>query len=175
MTDAQTQFINLYSFKKKNYAEIEKLMDIDRKQLHNILDEEVGAAIKHIQSIYSKFTNERRNSFSEFKEFYDWYEEQGQKCGYCGVTQENLYKLFDKEKRVLPYLDKNKTYEKAPKRSSGTLEIERLDSSSNYQAHNMILACPLCNNAKSNLIDAENWKNIFAPAMKIYYDKLLRK
>lgn len=62
----------------------------------------------------------------------------------------------------------------AVKRSSGTLEIERRDSSSNsYSRDNIILACPLCNNAKSNLIDEKNWRELFVEPMRKYYKILL--
>ena len=174
MTDKQLKFIELYSFQKKNYPEIEKSMKLSRKELLGLRDEDVNNLIKYIQNIYKKFTNKRKEIFNEdFKKFYNWYEDQGQKCGYCGISQENLYILFNKEQRILPYLDNTRTYKKAPKRSSGTLEIERLDSSDNYNEKNIILACPLCNNAKSNLVNEINWREVFVPAMQEYYKKLL--
>jgi len=78
----------------------------------------------------------------------------------------DLYIIFQEE-RLLPLND-------AFKRSSGTLEIERRDSANNsYEKNNIILACPLCNNAKSNLIDEDSWNIIFVPAMQAYYEKLL--
>lgn len=174
MTDKQLKFIELYSFQKKNYPDIEKIMELNRKQLLELRDEDVNKLIEHMQNIYTKFTDKRRTVFeNDFKKFYNWYENQSQKCGYCGISQEELYKLFNKDKRVLPYLENTRVYVKAPKRSSGTLEIERLDSSDNYNDENIILACPLCNNAKSNLIDEESWRELFVPAMQAYYQKLL--
>lgn len=176
MTDEQREFIELYSFEKKNYSEIEKLMNIDRGQLSK-LRKDVNEKIEYIQNIYTKFTGKRKTAFKDnFKFFYNWYEKQGQKCGYCGISQGDLYKLFNKhpDKRVLPYLESTRIYIKAPKRSSGTLEIERLDSADNYNDENIILACPLCNNAKSNLIDEASWREFFVPAMKMYYKKLLQ-
>ena len=174
MTEKQLKFIELYSFQKKNYPEIEKLMGLKRKQLLELRNKDVNKLVEHIQNIYTKFTYKRKDVFkNDFKKFYNWYEKQGQKCGYCGVSQEELYKLFDKDKRVLPYLENTRVYIKAPKRSSGTLEIERLDSSDNYNDENIILACPLCNNAKSNLIDEVSWRKLFVPAMQAYYKRLL--
>jgi predicted DNA-binding protein YlxM (UPF0122 family) len=175
MTEKQLRFIELYSFQKKNYPEIEKIMDISREDVSNIRrDEDVERQIQSIQNIYTKFTGQRKEAFKhDFRKFYDWYEGQDQKCGYCDVTQEQLYTLFDKNRRILPYLESGREYKKAPKRSSGTLEIERLDSSDSYNNENIILACPLCNNAKSNLIDEESWRELFVPAMKQYYKKLL--
>ena len=176
MTKKQTEFIELYSFQKKNYPEIQKFMNISRKQLLELRNKDVNELVKHIQNVYTKFTDKRKDVFNhDFKKFYNWYEKQDQKCGYCEVTQEELYRLFNKDKRILPYLESTREYKKAPKRSSGTLEIERLDSSDNYNNENIILACPLCNNAKSNLIDEESWRKLFVPAMKEYYRRLLEQ
>lgn len=174
MTEEQYRFIELYCFQKLNYPEIEKLMSISRKQLLDLRNKDVNELVKYIQNIYSKFTDKRKDVFNhDFQKFYNWYEKQGQKCGYCEITQEELYQLFDKNERTLPYLENTRKYIKAPKRSSGTLEIERLDSSDSYNGENIILACPLCNNAKSNLIDEVSWRELFVPAMKEYYKKLL--
>jgi len=166
MTNEQERFIELYSFEQKIYAEIEQEMDIDRKRVQELYKEIENDRV-YIQKIRQKFTSARKKEFHDFKEFYNWYKEQKQECEYCGITQEELSRLFDKEKRVLPLNDKEK-------RASGTLEIERKDSINNkYSTENIILACPLCNNAKSNLIDEENWREIFVPSMKKYYAKLL--
>ncbi|RLA75490.1 MAG: hypothetical protein DRG11_00750 [Epsilonproteobacteria bacterium] len=176
MTDEQKRFIELYSFEKKTYPEIEKSMNINRKQLSALRDKEVNNQVANIQKIHAKFTKKRQKEFDyDFKRFYNWYVGQKQECGYCGITQQELYRLFDKDpnKRILPYLEKDRIYTKAPKRSFGTLEIERLDSSSNYTEKNLILACPLCNNAKSNLIDEKSWKELFVPVMQTYYKSLL--
>jgi predicted DNA-binding protein YlxM (UPF0122 family) len=175
MTEKQLRFIELYSFQKKNYPEIEKIMDISREDVSNLRrDEDVKPQIQSIQNIYNKFTGQRKESFKhDFRKFYDWYQDQDQKCGYCDVTQTQLYQLFDEKRRILPYLDSKRKNVKANKRSSGTLEIERVDSSDSYNSENIILACPLCNNAKSNLIDEESWREFFVPAMKQYYKKLL--
>jgi len=174
MTEKQQEkFIELYSFEQKTYPEIEKNMRIKRKDTQKLF-KETEEERKKISNIRKKYYT-RKEYFLEFKEFYTWYENQKQKCGYCGISQENLYVLFNKENRILPYLDKTIKYTKSPKRSSGTLEIERVDSSKKYEKDNMILACPLCNNAKSNLIDEESWRDFFVPVMKEYYEKLLIK
>jgi len=128
---------------------------------------------EEIKNIKSKYTGKRVLGFKSIKAFYDWYSNQPQSCGYCGISQGELNKLFTQEKasKILPLNDKKK-------RSSGTLEIERRDSSEqhdDYNKKNCILACPLCNNAKSNLIDEENWMYLFVEPMREYYRKLLGK
>jgi hypothetical protein len=178
MTEEQKRFIEMYSFERKNYYEIEKEMNWTRAYIKKLRTPNVDELIADIQKIRTKFTKSRKKAFKEsnkdFRDFYDWYKDQKQKCAYCGISQENLYILFaEGDARILPYLVPNKIYKNAPKRSSGTLEIERLDCASAYIPENMILACPLCNNAKSNLIDEESWCELFVPAMQEYYKKLL--
>lgn len=141
------------------------------KEQFNISEEEYNNYVEKfsdIKTIKAKFTKEREKGFETVIEFYNWYKKQPQTCDYCNISQDELNELFTKDKnKKLPLND-------AIKRSSGTLEIERKDSNSNeYNKENSILACPLCNNAKSNLIDEENWRELFVPAMQKYYKKLL--
>jgi hypothetical protein len=126
----------------------------------------------NINKVRKKFSKEREAGFNSFENFYKWYIEKEQKCAYCEISQDSLYILFNKENRILPLVNNNKV---RIKRGSGTLEIERLDSSKKYSKDNCILACPLCNNAKSNLIDEKSWRDLFVPQMKKYYRKLLNK
>lgn len=117
-----------------------------------------------IPFIKNKFNENRKKAFnSDVIRFYDWFKEQNNCCGYCGITQDELYTIFEDK---LPLNDKIK-------RSSGTLEIERLNSNDDYSEKNIILACPLCNNAKSNLIDENSWRDFFVDSMRKYYKKLL--
>jgi len=125
---------------------------------------------KDIQIIKAKYTEERAKGFKSIVKFYDWYKKQPQVCAYCYISQKELYELFAKgNKKILPLNN-------AKKRSTGTLEIERKDSIKNkYNEDNSILACPLCNNAKSNLIDEYSWVDIFVKPMRKYYKKLLNR
>lgn len=144
---------------------------------------EVIKKLEYIKKIRTKFTGSRKDAFiGNFKKFYDWYKDQKQECGYCGITQADLKIIFvDSEDRILPFIPPTKISQREQegpkqgtfKRSSGTLEIERLDSAGGYDDDNMILACPLCNNAKSNLIDETCWCELFVPAMQKYYKRLL--
>ena len=55
-------------------------------------------------------------------------------------------------------------------------EIERLDSVTNlYEPANCMLACYYCNNDKSNVYEAEDYKKHLAPAKKHYIDYLIQK
>ena len=131
--------------------EIESTIIKTFKKQFSISEDEYDGYVEKfsdIQKIKSKYTEEREEGFKSIVKFYDWYKEQPQVCGYCYISQKELYELFTKdENKKLPLND-------AIKRSYGTLEIERKDSTTNtYDDTNSILACPLCNNAKSNLIN----------------------
>jgi len=112
------------------------------------------------------FNKDREDFFANFDECIKWFQKQNCKCGYCGINQKELLSIVCKR-------DRNLTLNRKSKRSKGTLEIEKKDSKESYTYDNCILACPLCNNAKSNLIDENDWRNIFAKPMREYYKKIL--
>ncbi len=166
MSLEEKTFLELYSFQQKKYSEIEQEMNITRKEVQILYDHLSAAGIiQQIQSVRNKFTGKRKDNFSGFEEFYEWFTSQEKKCYYCGISQSELDDIF-KEEMILPLND-------AQKRSSGTLEIERKDCTGEYKKTNIILACPLCNNAKSNLINEANWRKIFVKPMRQYYEVLL--
>lgn len=174
LRDEQIVFLEGYSFDRYNYKKIEQeLQKIDISKKYSDVQrlykecERYRVEIQEIRKRYN--ASQKRKDDNSFEMFFDWFKEElkENKCGYCGITQEELNKLFNENNRVLPLNE-------AFKRSSGTLEIERKDSKDNsYKVKNLIFACPLCNNAKSNLIDHKSWEEIFAKPMKAYYEKLL--
>lgn len=116
---------------------------------------------------YDKYYNEKRkNLFIDPDKCIDWFRAQNSKCGYCEISQDDLHKIVRKR-------NGNFTLNGKTKRSKGTLEIERKDSSLDYSYSNCILSCPLCNNAKSNLIDELSWREYFVKSVKEYYKSLL--
>ena len=123
------------------------------------------------QELNNAYNNEdRKNIFTDPDKIIKWFESEGNKCGYCGISQDELHEVVKKR-------NGNLTLNAKKKRSKGTLEIERLNPSldQGYQFGNIILACPLCNNAKSNLIDEASWRELFVPSMRKYYEKLLKQ
>ena len=109
---------------------------------------------------FSSFDKERKDDFGGFRAFYEWYSAQEPKCYYCGTTQDELNKLFGKE------LIESKKF-------SESLHIERKDSSKGYSENNCVLACALCNNAKSDMISDENFRVYFGKQMREFITDLL--
>lgn len=111
-----------------------------------------------IKALRDRFNNKKSQAkeqfqFKDFDEFALWYEAQGEKCHYCGTTQAQLTALFQS----------GKIESKKPS-FTATLHIERLDSKKGYTKENCRLACALCNNAKSDMINEANFRH-FLPSL----------
>ena len=147
-------------FGKNDEKRFDKLAEIANNK-------EVVDIVKKIDSIFSnQFSgnNDRKKGFqNNFKDFYqhlfgkfgNGFEPHKAKCHYCGTTQEELDKIFDEKNGFI-----------LSNKFGKTMQIERLDSKKvgnekNYTPKNTVLACPLCNNSKSDMISAENFKQYF--------------
>lgn len=117
-------------------------------------------AYQSLKMIRQKYTKKRKDGFKSFANFYEWYKAQNQQCHYCGTTQEELERLFDDELV-------------SSSKFSATLHIEQRTPKQGYNETNCVLACVLCNNAKSDMINDENFKRYFADSMKKFIKDLL--
>ena len=114
-----------------------------------------------------------------FKDFYkNWYKGREKKCHYCGTAEEMLKELFPKkDEDNQQNTDKTqsvKTHKIGSKKPSftGTLHIDRLNPNLGYKPNNCVFACALCNNAKSDMINAENFKKYFGEKMSEFLTAL---
>lgn len=173
------RFLDLYSFERLNeFKKIAKyenssVDDVKKKfkTINGYLSYKLGNNIsidivkelfertkeerEYINRVYRKCTQEREKGFGGFRAFFDWYDAQEQKCDYCETSQKDLTGIF--ERGVI-----------SSKKFSPTLQIERKNSSAEYSKDNCILACSLCNNAKSDLINEEDFRKYFSRPMKEY-------
>jgi len=113
--------------------------------------------IDEIERIKTRCTEEREKGFGSFKNFYEWYLKQPQECHYCKTSQNDLTLLFN-----------NYFKPKKDPWKNGTLQIEKLKPDEGYNPDNCVLACVLCNNAKSDLISDDDFKSKFAEPMREY-------
>jgi hypothetical protein len=133
------------------------------------------AEFMHLQEIFkepyrlcrNRAPKERVKEFGGFEKFCLWYMTQEKKCEYCGISEKQLVDLRDIKRGG------NLTLNNAEKRKYGYLEIEKRDPKKGYSKDNVVLACPFCNNAKSNLISEKDWIKYFAPVMKEYIEDQL--
>ncbi len=113
-----------------------------------------------IRTRFTSSDSERKDGFGSFKAFYEWFLAQKDKCHYCGTSQDELKRLFDKGAI-------------SSKKFSATLHIERKNANKGYNAQNCVLACALCNNAKSDMISEPNFQKYFANSVKEFVNDLL--
>ena len=151
---------------RKTYKSLDDFYRTELKiEQNDLLDLENKFEI--FDNLYSRYFNgQRKELFERDKDFLEWYDKQNGSCYYCGVTQSELYSLVE-------FRGGNLTLNKKTKRSKGTLEIEKLDPCKGYTYDNSVLSCPFCNNAKSNLISANDWNKFFVPAMKKFFKSTL--
>lgn len=129
---------------------------------------DIKKIIEKINDIFSnQFSSnaERKKGFKSFKAFYkclfgDGFAIDKAKCYYCEITQEEITEIFNKK-----FIES--------KKFSPTMNIERLDSNNGYTPDNTALACPLCNNAKSDMISDDNFQKYFKKSMREFIKDLL--
>ena len=133
----------------------------------------------YLRGQYNNDSKYQEGGFKSLVEFREWYFSKKQECCYCGITQDKLNELFCKSDKGEYDCecngDKNKCKAKIrPKKPSHTarLQIERKDPNAGYNAENCELACSLCNNAKSDMISAENYKKFFSEKMREFLESL---
>ncbi|EAI5465971.1 hypothetical protein BXA06_00025 [Campylobacter lari] len=109
--------------------------------------------------------------FKDMKNFAMWYEKaylkieskSKLKCHYCGIDEEKLKNLFE-----------NKLITSKKPSFNSSLQIERLNPDKGYNEENCVLACCICNNAKSDMISASDFKDYFSDSVKNFYKNLLK-
>ncbi|MCB2181315.1 MAG: hypothetical protein KQH63_04780 [Desulfobulbaceae bacterium] len=127
--------------------------EIDEKTLKSLYSRKKQSLKKHPPI---------RGSFWSFEEFKEWYTQQYSKeakCYYCGIPESIIEKI---------YWDIKGT--KRP-RTRTRLELDRLDPFGNYNAKNVVLACFNCNNSKSDIFSAEEFKAI-GKEIRLFWEKI---
>ncbi|MBA7521381.1 hypothetical protein ES705_13488 [subsurface metagenome] len=90
------------------------------------------------------------------------YDRDGDKCHYCKIAGGDFIPIWGKFYK-----------KKGEKGGRGKrLELERKDNEKGYSEENCVLACAICNNAKSDKFTYEEFKEVGKAIKKIW---LLRK
>ncbi|MCH3700415.1 hypothetical protein L8T48_01025 [Campylobacter lari] len=118
----------------------------------------------NLRSKYNSLKNRNniKEPFNGIDNFISWYKKQEKECYYCKIAQSDLANLF-----------KNKLITSKKPSFNSSLQIERLDPDKGYNEENCVLACCICNNAKSDMISAENFKKYFKTPIESFYKDLL--
>lgn len=174
-SEPDLEFLARYSVKKEG-CESEILKKIGHKgKVQDYYDEKkaVEQAKNCIQAIRDRF-NTKRNSQKkkenpvdvfgdDFESFFDWWckktpENGTRQCCYCGIDENTLKDAF-----------KNGLVISKKPSFSGELQIERKNPDGDYRDGNCEFACVICNNAKSDMISADNFTKFFVPGIKEYW------
>ena len=94
------------------------------------------------------------------------YKRDGKKCHYCGIAERDFIPIWGKF-----YTKKNSSKKGRGER----LELERKDNGEGYSVKNCVLACAICNNAKSNIFTCEEFKEVGKAIEKIWFLKKVSK
>ena len=74
------------------------------------------------------------------------YDRDGTKCHYCGIEEKDFFSIWGE-------------FYGSKKRGS-TLEVDRKDNGSGYEIENCLLACAVCNNAKSDKFSYDEFRKV---------------
>lgn len=134
-TDYREDYRKKYRQRAKNNPELSKII---KQRINNWRATPSG--------IYTSLKNRGRYDFTLSKEeFVEWYNHQSSKCGYCGLTLEQIRKL------PYPYNRKNGLIK---------FSIDRKDNAVGYTLKNIFLCCFTCNTIKNNLLTYEEMQKI---------------
>ena len=175
-SDIDLDFLVRYSVKKEPSANnILKSIgnDIQTEQAYYNTHPAVKAAKDDLQYIYGRFSQKQKdykNAFNgSFEAFLAWWCEKTPEngirhCCYCGIDENTLKDAF-----------KNGLVISKKPSFSGELQIERKDPDGDYCDNNCEFACVICNNAKSDMISAEDFTKFFVPGIKEYWEHIEEK
>lgn len=172
-SDIDLDFLVRYSVKKEpspNTVLKSIGADIQTEQAYYAAHPAVKAAKDDLKNIYDRFKKKQddyKDAFNgSFEAFLAWWckktPENGiRKCCYCEIDEDTLRAAFDK----------GKITSKKPS-FSGELQIERKNPNGDYCDDNCDFACVICNNAKSDMISADDFTKFFVPGIKEYWEHI---
>lgn len=89
------------------------------------------------------------------------YKRDGKKCYYCGIKEEDFIRIW------------GKFY--GGKTRGKKLEVDRRDNDKGYTLENCVLACPICNNAKSDKFTDEEFKKVGEAIKQVWRSRYKRE
>ena len=85
------------------------------------------------------------------------YERDGRECYYCGIKEEDFIPIWGKF-----YGGENR---------GKKLEVDRKDNKKGYSLENCVLACSICNNAKSDKFTDKEFKEVGKSIKQIWLSR----
>ncbi len=147
---------------KGDYKEMDRVRERNRK--YKAWKEKNKDIIKVIKSLFLNHFEERLPYDYFSKEFYKE-DNYNRKCEYCGITEKNIKLLIDEEK-----INTKRLYSRG-----NHMEVDRKESSGEYNKDNIALCCYWCNNAKTDEFTCEEFKDNVGSVFKKIWDERLTK
>jgi 5-methylcytosine-specific restriction endonuclease McrA len=86
------------------------------------------------------------------------YERDGRTCHYCGIAERDFLMIW------------GEFY--GSKRRGSTLEVDRKDNNRGYEIDNCVLACAVCNNAKSDKFSYDEFISVGKIITQVWKERL---
>jgi hypothetical protein len=127
---------------------------------------------RYSQGEANKMMGQGKDDAKKFKD--KFYNRQANKvCHYCKLTEDEIKQFVLLPKK---FIDKDGKIHDTDCSRGGkrgiTLEVDRKDPCKPYNDNNCVLACYICNNAKSNIFTEDKFKPIGELFGKIISEKL---
>jgi len=127
-----------------------------------------------LRSNYSSRIKKEANGFLSFEDFKNWYDSQDKTCHYCGLTERECQEI------VVKGLLTSNRFPKNGKTGQGTsrgmwLEVDRKEPKGTYSNNNSVLCCYFCNNDKSDVFPAKEYKAFFQNRVEYLRGLLMTK
>jgi hypothetical protein len=155
-----SSFIEKYALTLEPYPKIKADLGLTTDEFYALtktLASEIEVARK-VRQLY------QRKGFKKIGllDFYNWWTKQAKICNYCGINEQQLSILFEKLKE----------FNKRPTRGK-TLELDRRIANKEYDdIDNLVLCCYICNNAKSDFFNHEQFIPV-GQSIKLVWTKIL--
>lgn len=86
------------------------------------------------------------------------YERDGTKCHYCGIDEKDFIRIWK------PFYGGKRGWK---------LEVDRKNNKLGHEIENCVLACALCNNAKSDKFEYDEFKRVGHVIRQIWQQRML--
>lgn len=145
-----------------DYQDMKKVRERNRKFKAYKEDEpdEVYNFFVEYREYFSREIQDRKHFREQF--YYKDQEKEKRECHYCHITEKQL-ELLAKKKRI----NTKRLY-----RRGKTMEVDKRDPNGEYNLENIVLACYMCNNAKSDEYSVKEFEEIGKAIGKIWKYRL---
>ena len=158
LDEKELSFIKAYFVEGSTYRYMEQNLGWTTQEIRALNEKTKSTeVVDEIKKLKSQYYGIRKRSnydcWPRFEDFYNWYIKQEKTCYYCKSTIE----------QVSSYLATQMENEGHKRDNRGwSFEVDRLNHNSKYFDDEVALSCYICNNAKSDVFE----ENEFTPIGK---------